>query len=179
MAGELYDWRRQVVTFDGYRGEILVSRNEDRETRPRIEERTKKPGRTTPSISEDNDTPLPLYQPLKYKHTVSPHPSPSSPPPLSGRVSFFSLSLYTLFRFSLFCGLRRFALQLIISPFPASLYPPLVTIVGSLSLSPLSIRPLAHHPPPPLPPLARSFTIIIRGHIRPLCPGLDIQHNPP
>lgn len=61
------------------------------------------------------------------------------------RLSFFSL-FYTLFRFSLFCGLRRFALQLIISP----LFYPLPRRQFSLSFSPsfplLSIHPFAHSP---------------------------------
>lgn len=87
-------------------------------------------------------------------------------------VSFFSL-FYTLFRFSLFCGLRRFALQLIISP----LSYPLSRRQLPLAFSHLSVHPFAHSPRSA--PLVRSFTIIIRGHIRPLCPGPDIQHNPP
>lgn len=56
-------------------------------------------------------------------------------------VSFFSL-FYTLFRFSLFCGLRRFALQLIISP----LSYPLSRRQLPLAFSHLSVHPFAHPP---------------------------------
>lgn len=83
----------------------------------------------------DNDTSCSRRkQPLKYKHTT-PLPSTAASS-LSGRPSFFSL-LHTLFRFSLFCGLRRFALQLIISPLSPLFR--VSRIVGSSLLS-LSVR---------------------------------------
>lgn len=140
-------------------------RREREGRRPKIEKRTKKIPRS-PFIFEIII--LLLYQPFKYKHKIPLFSPLPLPPSLSGSISFFSL-LYTLFRFSLFCGLRRFALQLIISPFPISPLPyPLFHISRivsssslffsvSLSLSPfssvyshipcprLSSRSLFHH----------------------------------
>lgn len=62
LAGELYDWWRQVVTFDGYRGGPRV------ETGTRGARRTKRSHRP-PSILEIMILSLP-HQPLKYKHTI-------------------------------------------------------------------------------------------------------------
>lgn len=79
-------------------------RESRRQTTRDREKRTKKIPRAFSFHFRDNNTTplsLSLHQPFKYKHKISLF-SPL-PPPL-------------LFRFSLFCGLRRFALQLIISP---------------------------------------------------------------
>lgn len=185
------DWRKNF-TIGGAKWSRLTaiegtaSRYEDPKRegrRPKIEKRTKKIPRS-PFIFEIII--LLLYQPFKYKHKIPLFSPLPLPPSLSGSISFFSL-LYTLFRFSLFCGLRRFALQLIISPFPISPLPypffHISRIVSSsslffsVSLSLLSLLSTRTFPVP-VYPLALSFTIIIRGHIRPLCPGPDIQHNP-
>lgn len=61
------------------------------------------------------------------------------------RVSFFSL-FYTLFRFSLFCGLRRFALQLIISPLSYPLSRRKFLLSHSLLLSSLYPSVCTHSP---------------------------------
>lgn len=107
--------------------------------RSKIEMRTKK-SRAFSFHFRDNNT-TPPSTPFKYKHKISlfsllplPMPSSSSPSPsLSGSIIFFFSLLYTLFRFSLFCGLRWFALQLIISPLS---YPPFSSLLALLPYLP-------------------------------------------
>lgn len=141
---------------------------------------------------------------LKYKHTISlPFAADVATAPLLGRARFLFLShslflspFCTLLRFSLFCGLRRFALQLIISPLPAPPPPPVLPHRRSSTLSsplypsaraslstPLVSLLFSHSISLSLPSfLCCSPSLSHHYYTRPytaIMPGPDIQHNPP
>ena len=123
----------------------------------------------------DNDTPP--YHPFRYKHTHTPSLVPAY---RSSHVLLFSFARFFSPLFlsvslpvpSLMLDSSCFAVYdgsrynwLLAAPSP-NLFP--------LFLPSSSLSFLFSLPAPP-----RSLSIIIRGHIRPLCPGPDIQHNPP
>lgn len=137
-----------MVTFDGYR-RGTTSRNEN--SGSEVNEKRVPPSsvyfRDNDTLSATNPLNINIQSPLSSAATATAAAARS-------RVSFFFL-FYTLFRFSLFCGLRRFALQLIISPlsYPLSRRRLSLSLFRFLSFSLPSI-----HSHTPLVLLSRSLS---------------------
>lgn len=120
-----------MVTFDGYRGgtDVDPTSGADEKVPP-----SSVYFRDNDTLCSTNPLNINIQFPLSFRAVAATAAAVAAAAvAVRSRVSFFSL-FYTLFRFSLFCGLRRFALQLIINPLSYPLSRRL------LLLSSLSIR---------------------------------------